>query len=87
MKKIKYFKAQNDTKRYRKNQKVWIINDFGNFFNVVSKFRGKGRLTNAMISKHSKIVGDVKEIEVDKEFWMKLYLKTVTPTKLINEKT
>jgi hypothetical protein len=77
---IRYFKAQQGNKRYRENQKVWVLNDFGNFLSVVHKFRGKGRLINSYIAKASPIVGEIKEIEVDSEFWLKLYKKTIKPT-------
>lgn len=73
---IKYFRAQKDTRRFRKNQKVWVVIDHANHAQIRFKWRGKGRYVNGVIAKFSLIKGEwtlnrtigedgFKEIEVD----------------------
>ena len=78
MAKVKLFKAQKQTKRFRKNQKVWVTADFGNHAYIRFKWRGSGRYVNGVIDKWNwtseggwnKVIGadGFKDIEVDDEF-------------------
>ena len=73
MKKIQYFKALKNTKRFRKNQKVWVCIRQANYLEVYSKWRGKGRYTYSTVDKwYSGVVGELKEIEVSNEFHKKV---------------
>jgi len=74
---LKMFKAQRQTKRFKLNQKVWIIRDSANHAYVRYKYRGNGRYVTGRISKWhpcknewSTIIGKegFKEIEVTREF-------------------
>ena len=49
---VKYFKALKSTKRFRKNQKVWIVADWGNCLRIRFRWRGSGRYVRGIISKH-----------------------------------
>ena len=75
---IKYFKAQEDTKKFRKNQKVWITNECDNHLYIVSRWRGKGRWVSGVMSKFdssyknlSRIIGNggIKEMDVTDDFF------------------
>lgn len=50
---VKMFKAAGQTKRFRKNQKVWILYDFGNVMGVCFRWRGSGRYVTGMMRKHN----------------------------------
>ena len=75
---IKIFKAQKQTKRFNKNQKVWITKEFENHLYVRFKYRGKGRYVNGILDKFNK-VGDnyndiigkdgFKEIDISENFY------------------
>ena len=76
MRKIQYFKAQKDTKRFRKNQKVWVCWRLNNHLEIYSKWRGSGRYTYSTIDRwDNKAVGELKEIEVTDEFYKKVMSK------------
>lgn len=76
MKKIQYFKSLKDTKRFRKNQKVWICIRQANHLEIYSKWRGKGRYTYSTLDRwDSSIVGELKEIEVTDKFYKKVMNK------------
>ena len=76
MKKIQYFKALKNTKRFRKNQKVWVCIRHANHLEVYSKWRGKGRYTYSTLDRwDSGVVGELKEIEVDDEFHKRVMSK------------
>jgi len=66
--KVKMFKAQRDGYRYNKNQKVWIVQEHANYYQVTHKFRGRGRYIKSKIDKTSSIVGDIKEVQVKEDF-------------------
>ena len=74
--KVKMFKALRGGNRYSTNQKIWIVQDYPNYLEVVHKFRGSGRYVNARLDKDSTIIGEIKEIEVDKEFATRHNLQT-----------
>ena len=58
MKKIQYFKALKNTKRFRKNQKVWVCIRDANYLEVYSKWRGKGRYNYSTLDRwDSGVVG------------------------------
>lgn len=48
---VMMFKAQRQTNRFRKNQKVWVRRRFGNHLEIRFKYRGKGRYVNGVISR------------------------------------
>lgn len=74
--KIQYFKALKNTKRFRKNQKVWVCVRHNNYLEVYSKWRGKGRYTYSTLDRwDSGVVGGLKEIEVDDEFYKRVMSK------------
>lgn len=81
---VKKFKAQRDTKRYRKNQDVWIQLQSPNHLRVIHKWRGKGRYVQSYVSMWNNkqptgnpddevfsLIGsldNIREIEVDDSF-------------------
>ena len=67
------FKAQVDTKRFRKNQRVWVTEEYGNFCQVYFKYKGRGRYVHGLLNKEDKSIGccTFKEIEVTEEFYNK----------------
>lgn len=65
---LRFFKAQKQTKRFRKNQKVWVVHDFSNHLHIRFKWRGKGRYVIGIISKDSQVIGEMREIEVANDF-------------------
>lgn len=82
MKIIKYFKAKVNTKKFRKNQKVWITLELGNHLYIISRWRGKGRYVSGVIAKWdssynnlSRIIGDggIKEMEVTNDFYTRIF--------------
>lgn len=72
MTKVKYFKATMDTHRFRQNQKVWIRHQGGNSIDIYFRWRGKGRYTNGIIYNSHKSIGEIKEIEVQDSFALKV---------------
>ena len=84
---VQMFKAQRSTKRFRKNQKVWIKMAHGNHLSIHFKWRGKGRYVNGIIDKHSNnwrdfnpVIGtyEYKKVPVLKEFAERHELQVVT---------
>ena len=76
MQKIQYFKALKNTKRFSKNQKVWVCVRRANYLEVYSKWRGKGRYTYSKLDRwDSGVVGELKEIEVKDEFYKRVMSK------------
>ena len=83
MVKILYFKAKKRTKRFKKNQKVWVIEDCGNHAYIVFRYRGKGRYVTGIINKYKSSFGynnaigedGFKEIEVNEKFYNNLNSK------------
>lgn len=75
---VKMFKAQKKTIRFNKNQKVWVVCDYGNYATIKYKYRGHGRYINGVIAKwnmtskanFNTIIGEegFKEITVSKSF-------------------
>lgn len=76
MAKVKVFKALRGSNRYNKNQKIWIVQEHPNYLQIRHKFRGNGRYVNARLDRDSTIIGEIKEIEVDKEFATRHNLQT-----------
>ncbi len=72
---VKMFKAQKQTKRFRKNQTVWVLADFANHAIIWHKWQGIGRYVMATIAKFAtsenwnfNIGNDgFKEIEISQE--------------------
>jgi hypothetical protein len=71
---VKYFRATKDTKRFKKNQKVWIVAEGANHCYIKYKYRGKGRYVNGEISTNAKCFGEIKTIDVVKSFADRLNL-------------
>ena len=67
-KEVQYFKALKQTKRFNKNQKVWIRHNYANNLEIRFKWRGKGRYVNGDIDKFAPSVGEIKTIPVDIDF-------------------
>jgi len=76
---VQYFKAQKDTKRFKKGQKVWIRYRDANCLQVWSKWRGSGRYTQSTITRWdwsnkniecNEVIGEqgLSSMEVDEEF-------------------
>ena len=66
--KVQYFKAQKQTRRFKKNQKVWIELHCANHLYIWFKWRGRGRYVSGVVDKFAKCVGEIKEIEVNDDF-------------------
>lgn len=83
---MKMFKAQKQTKRFKKNQKIWVTYEFSNHAYIRFKWRGSGRYVSGVISKWNwtkkanwnTVIGEdgFKEIEVSNDFGNRL-LKTM----------
>lgn len=78
MKTVKYFKAQVNTKKFKKGQVVWVTIEQGNHLYIISRWRGKGRYMSGMMAKwdssyrnFSSIIGNsgIKEMDVTEEFY------------------
>lgn len=79
---VKMFKAKKQTKRFNKNQKVWVVYDFGNHASIRFKYRGYGRYVNGIIDKwnwtakanFNTVIGEegFKEIMVSRSFALSL---------------
>jgi len=76
-KSVGIFKAQKQTNRFNKNQRVWVVMDFGNHLRIAFKWRGRGRYVSGTIAKwnhtgtwfNPAIGGDgIKQIDVDESF-------------------
>lgn len=75
---LKMFKAKKQTKRFRKNQRVWVVLDCANHAYIKFKWQGKGRYVNGIIAKGSSsnkykwntVIGEdgFKEIDVQEIF-------------------
>jgi hypothetical protein len=68
---VKMFKAKKQTKRFRKNQIVWVLEDFAHYAIIWHQWQGKGRYVLSKIAKFNNkgwnsIIGDngFKEIAV-----------------------
>lgn len=81
MKTIKYFKAQKSTKKFNKNQKVWVVLECANHLFIKSKWRGKGRMVFGYLSKwngtgksYNPIIGDkgISSMEIGEDFYNRL---------------
>lgn len=67
--KVEYFRAQKQTHRFRKNQKVWISYNYDNHLDIYFRWRGKGRYVRGTMSKdQDSVIGEIKSIEVSEEF-------------------
>jgi hypothetical protein len=73
MENIKYFKTTLRTKRFSKNQIVWILFNHANHLEVRFKFRDKGRYVNGYCDKSAKYIGEIKEMEVEDSFYNRLH--------------
>jgi muconolactone delta-isomerase len=76
---VKKFKAQIETKRFKKNQDIWIECQHANHISCVARWRGRGRYVAYTMSIYpsdtgnyvNKILGsldNIKEVEVDIDF-------------------
>lgn len=72
---IEMFKAQKQTKRFRKNQKVFVALHQANFLYIVFRYRGKGRYVKGIIDLWAKngqgispTIGRLIPIDVKEEF-------------------
>ena len=72
---VQYFKAKQSSNGINKNQKVWIVQDAGNYLLVWHKWRGKGRAVKGEMEKTNPVVGEIKSIEVDACFANKIHNK------------
>lgn len=70
---VRYFKAQKETHRFNKNQRVWIRAKFANHSLVWFKWRGKGRFVNGVIDNFAPYVGEIKTIEMDEDFAKRIH--------------
>jgi len=70
--KIKMFKTTKETKRFSKNQKVFITKVDDACFHIKFKYRGKNRYVKGTIGKHHKAIGEIKEIDIDEDFYKRL---------------
>ena len=68
------FKAQKQTRRFNKNQRVWIVKEYGNFCIIKFRYRGRGRYVSGILNKENQTVANVtfKEIEVHEDFYNKI---------------
>lgn len=79
--KIRMFKAIKQTKRFRKNQKVWIVFESQNYYVVCFKWRGKSRkyvsgILAKMNNKYTDInpcIGEINEIDISDSFCKMLH--------------
>ncbi len=69
---VEYFRAIKNTHRFNANQKVWIRNNYANFMEIWFKWRGSGRYVTGFIDKYSPCVGEIKSIDVDHDFAMRI---------------
>lgn len=69
---VKYFKATKNTKRFNANQKVWVTLQCANHLYIRFNYCGKGRYVNGIADKFAKYVGEIKTIEVSKDFASRL---------------
>ena len=78
MKTLLMFKAQVDTKRFNKNQRVWVTKEYGNFCQVYFKYKGRGHYVHGLLNKENKTVRNCtfKKIEVTEEFYNKAIIRT-----------
>ncbi len=82
---IMMFKAQRDSPRFKKGQKIFIVHHFGNHIKVRFRYRGNGRYVNGEIEAYNmsggnhSIIGEngIKEIVVDSAFAERHKLKTI----------
>ncbi len=72
---VKMFKAKKDTHRFKKNQNVWIAEEYGNHAYVFFKWRGSGRFVSGVIGKWdhkgdwNSVIGDgFKTVDVEESF-------------------
>ena len=64
--KVFYFKAKKYTKRFNKNQIVWISQICANHLYIVFKWRGYGRYVTGIISKRN--IDNIKHMNVEDKF-------------------
>lgn len=69
---ISYFKTTKKTKRFNKNQNVWIRFSYSNHLHIYYKYRGKGRYVNGIIDRFSKTINEIKTINISDEFYNKI---------------
>ena len=77
LKTISYFKALKETRRFRKNQKVWIVHEYGNFCIIKFRYRGSGRYVSGILNKENQTVANAtfKQITVHEDFYNKIRYK------------
>ncbi len=72
---VQMFKAAKQTRRFRKNQKVWITWQHGNHLDIRFKWRGRGRFVHGTIDHYAPAVGLIREIDVSDSFGRQLHTK------------
>lgn len=73
--KLKYFKAQKQTGRFNKSQKVWIVHEYANHLQIRFRWRGRGRYVNGTINRFASEVGEIKEAGVTPQFYKRIQRK------------
>lgn len=68
MAQVQMFKAAKQTRRFSKNQRVWIRKHFGNSLVIWFRWRGSGRYAAGIIGTDHPSVGEIKTIEVSDDF-------------------
>ena len=71
---LQLFKAQKSTRRFNKNQNVFVSLLCANHIYIYFKYRGSGRYVRGIIDRFSPIVGDIKTIEIDDGFSKRIAL-------------
>lgn len=69
---VEYFKAARRTNRFNANQKVWIRLNSQNHLWIRFKWRGRGRWVNGIVGKNNPSVGEIRQIEVDDDFALRI---------------
>lgn len=69
---IEYFKVLKQTKRFNKNQTVFVRFNMANHMHIYFKWRGKGRYVQGTIDKFATCVGKIKKMNVEDAFAKKV---------------
>lgn len=62
---MKMFKAACSTRRFRKGQVVWIVNEFAHDggWKIKYRFRGRGRVVTGYVSSTDRAVGKMYDVD------------------------
>jgi len=70
---VHLFKAQRQTRRFRRNQKVWVGSIEQDHLRIWFRWRGKGTYVRGIIGRFDrKEVGPLIEVDVTEEFAMQM---------------